>query len=469
MGEKYIPRYNSLDELLAQFEPAIGKTFYELDINHRLVGNGNKGVLGQIVEEGVFHYPINSDHNADFPNLGIELKTTGILRKKAGVTFKERVPLCGFDYNKVVEERFENSYLWFKCERLLFALYEYLEGKPYGEMQLIKGFLHVFTPEDIAIIKKDYEILAKKVLSGHPEDISESDTNYLAACTSGAGHGQLDKRASNFFEKPLKPRKYALKAGYMTQVIRKLLTNEDVESIIQASELKKNTIEDIILARLNPYLGKSESELQQLIENGFESKNRFERYVAAMIGAKGKVNDVDEFKKANITLKTIRVEEDGNIEQNMSFPAFSFIDIINEEWEESGFRDLMANQKFLFVIFKKINGLYYFKKTMFWSLPEYILDNDGRKVFNQLKEVLANGNIVKGFSTQKGGKVIRLNNFPKSSANPYFHIRPHGKDASDTNPLPVADKLTGATEYTKQCFWLKKEYVLSVINGESDE
>ena len=87
-------KYNSVEELMMQFEPAIGKTFYELDVNHRLVGNGNKGVLGQIVEEGVFHYPINSDHNADFPNLGIELKTTGILRKRAGVTFKERVRIA---------------------------------------------------------------------------------------------------------------------------------------------------------------------------------------------------------------------------------------------------------------------------------------------------------------------------------------------------------------------------------------
>ena len=239
--------YNSVDELMAQFNPARGKTFYELDINHRLVGNGNKGVLGQIVEEGVFHYPINSDHSADFPNLNIELKTTGLLRKKAGVTFKERVPLCAFDYEQTAVTSFEDSYVWHKCEHLLFALYEYLEGRPYGEMRLLDGFIHQFSQEDFEVIKRDYEILSSKINSGCPETISESDTNYLSACTSGAGHGQLDVSASNYFQKELKPRKFALKQSYMTQVIRNLMTNEDIERIVSAAELSEHSVEEVII------------------------------------------------------------------------------------------------------------------------------------------------------------------------------------------------------------------------------
>ena len=147
----------------------------------------------------------------------------------------------------------------------------------------------------------------------------------------------------------------------------------------------------------------------------------------------------------------------------MSFPAFSFLDVANQEWEDSDFREMMINRKFMFVIFKKINGKYQFSKVKFWSIPEEILDNDGRKVFEELKAVLLSGNIVRGFKTDKNGKVIRLNNFPKSASNPYIHIRPHGLTGADTNPLPVADKLTGATEYTKQCFWLKKSYVIEII------
>lgn len=456
--------YTSIDQLMAQFDLARGKTFYELDVNHRLVGNGNKGVLGQIVEEGVFHYPINSDHRADFPNLNIELKTSGLQRKKAGVTFKERIPLCAFNYEETLNVPFEDSSMWKKCEHLLFALYEYLEGKPYGEMRLIDGFLHEFSQQDFEIIKRDYEILSQKINAGYPELISESDTNYLSACTSGAGHGQLDVSASNYFQKPLKPRKFALKQSYMTQVIRRMMTNEDIESIVSAAELSSKSIEDIIISRLNPYVGISEAKLINLMNKEYDSKDRFERYVAYMLGASGKVNNLDEFQKANITLKTIRVEEDGSIEQNMSFPAFSFIDIYNEDWEESSFRDMMANQKFLFVIFRNIGGEYIFSQAKFWSIPDEILDSEGRAVFEELKNVLVSGNIVRGFKTLTSGKTIRLNNFPKSSTNGYFHIRPHGQDSFDTNPLPVPDRMTGATEYTKQCFWLHRDYVLDVIN-----
>jgi len=455
--------YNSVEELMAQFEPAIGKQFRELDVNHRIVGDGNKGVLGQVVEEGVFHYPINSDHNADFPNLGIELKTTGIWNRKKDISAKERLPLCAFNYEETSVKSFDDSYVWSKCKKLLIAVYEFVENISYGDMVLLKGFLHSFSEADLEVMKNDYKILQDKILNGKADKISETDTDYLSACTSGAGHGQLDKTATKALGLKVKPRKFALKTAYMTQVIRKMMSKAEVESIIKASELKEASIEDVITSRLTPFIGKSEDELLKLLPESTDCKNKFERYVAAMLGAKGKVNDLDEFQKANITLKTIRLEENGTIEQNMSFPAFSFIDIVQQKWEDSDFRDMMANQKFLFAIFEKVDGKYVFKRMKFWSLPEEILERDGQNVFNELKQVLMSGNIVRGFQTQKNGKVIRLNNFPKSSSNPYIHIRPHGQDGEDTNPLPVPDKLTGLTEYTKQCFWFKKSYIMEVI------
>lgn len=456
--------YNSVDELLKQLDSARGKTFYELDINHRLVGNGNKGVLGQIVEEGVFHYPINSDHNADFPNLNIELKTSGVVRRRTGISFKERVPLCAFDYEKTACTSFRDSYVWHKCEKLLFAIYEYLEGKPYGEMMLVDDFLHTFSPADFEVIKRDYEILSNKINSGHPELISESDTYYLSACTSGAGHGQLDVSASNYFGRDLKPRKFALKQSYMTEIIRRRLTEEDLERIISTAELREHSIEDVILHRLSQFLWYGQTDFVKAIGREILSKDKFERYVAFMLGAKGKVNNLDEFKKANITLKTIRVEEDGHIIENMSFPAFSFIDAAYQDWEDSSIRESLINQRFLFVIFKKKHGEYVFTKAMFYSLPEYLLDTEGRAVFENLKSVLLSGDIVRGTQTLSSGRTITLNNFPKASQNRYFHVRPHAQDSDDVSPLPVADNMTQLTEFTKQSFWLDNDFIYSIIN-----
>ncbi len=204
----------------------------------------------------------------------------------------------------------------------------------------------------------------------------------------------------------------------------------------------------------------------EMFRVGDTSKSRFERYVAGMLGARGKVNATEEFVKSGLELKTVRVEANGTIEQNMSFPYFDFQEIVDQEWEDTEFYQLLAYKKYLFAIFENNGEEYVFKRIKLWHIPGQILDEEGYKVFSELKEVLLSGNIVRGFQTQKNGKTIRLNNFPKSAANPYFHIRPHGEDGSDTNPLPVPDKMTGATEYTKQCFWLKKSYILQVINEE---
>lgn len=462
------PVYNSIQELLDQLKTGRGHTFASLDVNHRLTGEArnDKGVLGKIVEEGVFHYSVNSRPEADFANLGVELKTTGYRRTRNGLSFKERIPLNCFDYQDVENNDFENSEMWHKCQQLLIALYEYLDGKTYGEMILKSGFYHTFPEEDIEIMKQDYKLLQDKIKSGRADTISETDTNYLGACTSGAGHGQLDRTASNHYHLNLKPRKFALKAGYMTGVLRRLFEDGNVEHVIDLEELKEKSLEEVILDKLKLFIGKTESELKERFNIGDTSKSRFERYVAGMLGIKGQCNKTDEFVKSGLELKTIRVEANGNIEQNMSFPYFDFREIVDQEWEDTDFYQLLANKKYLFAIFENNGKEYVFKRIKLWHIPGEILDEEGYKVFSKLKEVLLSGNIVRGFQTQKDGKVVRLNNFPKSADNQYFHVRPHGENGGDTNPLPVPDQMTGAIEYTKQCFWLKKSYILEVINEE---
>jgi len=105
----------------------------------------------------------------------------------------------------------------------------------------------------------------------------------------------------------------------------------------------------------------------------------------------------------------------------------------------------------------------HFERIIFWNMPEQILYEVVKHAFDELKNVLSSGNIVREIKTNKLGKQIRYNNFPGMADNPVTHVRPHGKDASDTSPLPVTDKLTGLNSYTKQCFWLNNSYVGSII------
>ena len=49
------------------------------------------------------------------------------------------------------------------------------------------------------------------------------------------------------------------------------------------------------------------------------------------------------------------------------------------------------------------------------------------------------------------------------SENKVCHVRPHARDSKDTYPLPTKDKLTGLSEYTKQCFWINNKYLEEIL------
>ena len=66
-----------------------------------------------------------------------------------------------------------------------------------------------------------------------------------------------------------------------------------------------------------------------------------------------KINkNIEEFNKADIKFKTIRIEKNGNIKEHMSFKNFKYTEIINEQWEDSELRNMFAEQKYLFVVFR---------------------------------------------------------------------------------------------------------------------
>ena len=99
--------YNSIEEVLEVAESAEGKKIGEFDINNRLDSHGNKGSIGQVLEEGLFKMAINSRAEADFVDLGLELKATAIKEnKKNDFSAKERLVLNIINY----EEDYKDSF-----------------------------------------------------------------------------------------------------------------------------------------------------------------------------------------------------------------------------------------------------------------------------------------------------------------------------------------------------------------------
>lgn len=444
-------------------EKVVGRTFGELgDFKYNLENFDYKGGMGVLMEENVFQYDANNDSNPDFYDAGIELKVTPIKKNKNGTySAKERLVLNIINYMEEYKNTFETSSFWHKNNTLYLMFYLWEEGIPRSDYRIIKQMLFNYPEEDLLIIKQDWELIVSKIKKGLAHEISEADTFYLGACTKGKNKKSLRKQP--FSDIPAMQRAYCLKTSYMTNLVRNRVIKNYQEKIITIEELKQNSFEEVMYKKINNFIGKSREELIKLFNLNAKSKDVIERIFAKMLGITGKVNDIDEFQKANITCKTIRVNENNTITESMSFPAFKFTEIIKEKWENSILRKTFSETKYLFVIFKEKNKIFYFEGIKFWNMPLSVLDNEVRQVWDKTINIIKTGNIVKLQKRLANGKLIVYSNFPGMSENHVAHVRPHAINSSDCYELPVADLLTGVTKYTKQSFWLNNEFIESIV------
>ncbi len=171
--------------------------------------------------------------------------------------------------------------------------------------------------------------------------------------------------------------------------------------------------------------------------------------------------EIEEFEKAEIIVKTVRLKENDLPKEDISFPNFKYEEIVNQDWEDSDFKDVLEH-KFLFVFFQFENKKLVLKKVKFWNMP-YLDLIEVEKVWTKTKQIVEKGEIVAAIKTNKKGKEIRFTNFPNKKFSSISHVRPHAKDASDVFALPKTDKFTQMNEYTKHCFWLNNAYVKKEI------
>lgn len=445
------------DEVLEIANMLIGKTFGELNSYQMKAELYDKGAHGHILEEDVFQYGSNSRSAPDFEEAGIELKVTPYKRNKNGtLSAKERLVLNIINYMDEYKNTFYTSHFWYKNKLIEIIWYLHEDDKPKSDFKITNALLFSFPKEDLPIIKQDWNTIINKIKAGKAHELSEADTMYLGACTKGANASSVRKQP--FSNIPAKQRAFCLKTSYMTQLVRDYIGGEHLERIANIASIEM-TFEDSLVDKLKQFKGKTVGELVKMFNIDSRAKNLNEILIARMLGVKGRLSATEEFVKANIVPKTIRINKNGSIKESMSFPTFKFTEIINENWEDSELREMFNTTKFMFAVFKEYDGEYHFENIKFWNMPVSILDNDVKSVWDKTIDVIKKGEIV---NIVKNGK--RITNFPGMSENEYCHVRPHAQDSSDIYPLPVKDKLTGIDEYTKQCFWLNNSYILKIIN-----
>lgn len=420
----------------------VGKTLREVTDAPELADpHRRRGSFGNAVEEYFFKYPINSDSAPDFADAGLEVKATPVKEvrhgKKRELVAKERLVLGKIDYNAVVNETFETSHVMKKCSDMLLISYLYEPDKNPVDY-VVEAVAEWGIPQkDLPQVRADWETVVNKVRAGHAEDISGSDTMYLEACTKSAKGS--DRTSQPFSEVPAKPRAWALKASYMTAVQRKII---DCMREIPRSEAEKDLdLLTLVKKRFDPYVGMTAEELQDRFGLP-HSKSVTARITNCILGV-GDNSEIEEFAKAGIKPKTIRLKRNGTPREAMSFPSFDYFKLLERDFWRSDFYGYMQ-QKYLFVVFREDEeekDVYRLASVMFWQMPEADLE-EARCCYEQMQ-----ANVRAG----------RAEDSVKSTENRCCHVRPKGRDGNDVRPQPYGEPVV------KKCFWLNQKYLAGEI------
>ena len=114
--------------------------------------------------------------------------------------------------------------MWDKAKNIILVYYYDDRTDKKKELRIdckvLASYLMKYEADDLATIKNDWHVIRDKVASGHADSLSESDTNYLAACTKGANSKQLREApapaGANTATIFAKQRAFSLKTSYMT-------------------------------------------------------------------------------------------------------------------------------------------------------------------------------------------------------------------------------------------------------------
>ena len=362
----------------------LGKTLREFAYEGYSPKKG-KGGIGQMVENLYFLLETNNNPEADFSSARMELKCTPLkLAKNNDYLIKERLVCNMINYCDVVKEDFEQSHFYLKCQLMLLMFYLYKKDYNNLDLEFVFSVLWKLPEKDLLIIRQDYETIIKKIKRGEAHLLSEGDTMYLGACRKGQKGDSLMIQPNSDIGAPR--RAFSLKMAYMRTVLqyviesnKKAVTNFALpkEQLVTEKELTELSFDEILLKRFAPYIGNGFREIacRKDVDISNNPKNKF-AMIANAIAASDKcanINRSEEFLKAGLTMKTIRVQQNGSIKEAMSFENIDYLEVAEcEEWLESRLYELFSS-RFMFVVFKeqqKGQEDYVLDDVFFWTMPQ---------------------------------------------------------------------------------------------------
>ncbi len=457
MNKQYNP--TDISSIFEYSKGLLGHTLREF-VSKEFEARKGKGSLGEMVEEIYFGYDKNNNPAADFSIAGVELKCTPLKKsKKDELLIKERL-VCGMiDYIEEAGKDFEHSHFYEKCRLMLLLFYLHIAQANQLDLEFLFSVLWKLPEKDLLIIKNDYNIIHDKIVHGLAHTLSEGDTMYLAACRKGSKGTDVTKQFNSDILAPT--RAYSLKMAYMRTILdyvqrsgQNAVSNIDISQVqesVTTSELKKHTFDEIILSRFQSYIGKNEKELTKRLQLNLSSGSKSKFFqIANSIANNGKSSNInlsEEFRKAGLMMKTIRVQANGKIKEAMSFENINYQEVYdNDNWYDSRLYEIFTS-RFLFVVFKEQTphkSDYILDKVFFWTMPQ----EDIRIAEFYWQNI--RGNVL--------NNMIEPKNFWSAKLHQYFHVRPKGRNSKD-----LADNPNGG-KCKKYCYWFNNDYISKIVN-----
>ena len=422
-------------------------------------GMKRKGFLGDLIEKYFFDINPGNISEPDFKIAEVELKTTPLKKHSSSkLVSKERLVFSMINYDTVVNETWKLSSFLKKNKSLLLMFYLWIENKSILDYEFkfvhLLNLLEDISDEDAFQIQKDWEYIVSKIKRGEAHLLSEGDTYYLGACTKAANSRVVRDQPMN--RAPAKPRAFSFKQQYINYLIQtKLLGEKTNTDSIFKKQRRIETIEDVIREKFSAFIGKTDKEILNKLGSNLGTKSKsYKRLIVNRI-LDVNSNNIEELEKANITLKVMTLEHTGTLRESMSFPAFDYKDLVTQIWnddEEESMADFhlqLETKKFLFVVFQKQESSddIILRKTMFWNFPMKDI-GEAENVWQKTINCINQG---------------RYDELPKMSDSYVAHVRPHGKDSTDTIATPQN------TQEMKRCFWLNAKYIQQAIENKKDQ
>lgn len=436
----FIDKFNpsSPEDILRYAGGLVGRTLAEVsdDLPTVLVEK-HKGRLGNLVEEYYFGFKPNNNSEPDFPDAEMELKVTGLTHVGKGakqVRAKERLSLTLINFHEIVNETFETSSFYRKCQRMLVLCYQFDPQKSAVDQKFTEHqFIYSLSSGDIQDIKRDWEFIKAKVRAGKAHEISEGDTYFLKASRKGAG-GDSDLTSQPFSEIKANRRAWSFNSSYLSSIIEKAVLNA-----VTPPPRLETTLELETQAVIERYLGRKSAELFEEFDVPASKQMRHQLLMRMLGGASGTRNALVQ---SGIQLKTVRLTANGRAREAMSFPAFKYEEILRQTWDESDFFGVVES-KFLFAVFQGDEaGAERLVKVRYWNMP--FEDREAAKaVWEESQRQIADGTYE----------------FPSADFNGVAHVRPKARDGSDQVLCP------DGVYRGKKCFWFNKSYIESVVAG----